>query len=205
MNKFVVGLTGGIGSGKTTIANMFNALGIQLVDADIIAREVVAPNSPALNQIKAHFGNDIILPDGQLDRTKLRHKVFNSDTEKQWLNGLLHPLIRESILTQLNQCKGDYCLLVAPLLIENKLTQYVNRILVIDVEESMQLKRTSKRDNTDNTTIKKIIASQISRTDRLQHADDILDNTSNDLALIKTQVQQLHNAYLLAAKAFQHK
>ena len=200
MKKFVVGLTGGIGSGKTTIANMFHDLGIELVDADIIAREVVEPNTTALIKIKAHFGNDFVLTDGSLDRTKLRNKVFNSDIEKQWLNNLLHPLIREQILTRIQQCSSQYCILVAPLLIENNLTQYVDRTLVIDVEESIQLERTLKRDNSNKAIIQKVMASQIKRDDRLHNADDVLNNTSIELTQIKTQVNALHNAYLQYSK-----
>jgi dephospho-CoA kinase len=200
MSEFVVGLTGGIGSGKTTVANMFNALGIELVDADIIAREVVEPSTPALTQIKEHFGDDFILVDGSLDRAKLRQKVFSSETEKQWLNNLLHPLIRSSILCKIKKCSGQYCILVAPLLFENKLTQYVNCSLVVDVEESLQIKRTVKRDNSNKATIEKIIASQISREKRLKQADHIIDNSSSDLASVTQQVELLHKTYLDRAK-----
>lgn len=196
MNKLVVGLTGGIGSGKTTVANMFNALGVELIDADIIAREVVEPKSFALDKIKQHFGNDIIQTDGYLDRTKLRNKIFSSTTEKEWLNNLLHPLIRESILLNIKNSKGVYCILVAPLLFENNLTQYVNRTLVIDVEESIQIERTLKRDNSDKEIIESIIASQISRDERLIRANDIIDNSSNDLQSISNQVNAMHRIYL---------
>jgi dephospho-CoA kinase len=200
MKKFVVGLTGGIGSGKTTVANMFNKLGVELIDADIIAREVVEPNTPALAKIKDHFGADFILPDGSLDRTKLRHKIFSSEDDKQWINGLLHPIIRESILTKITETTGEYCILVAPLLLENKLTQYVNRTLVIDVNESTQIERTINRDNSNKNVIEKIIASQISREERLKHADDIIDNSENDLNVIQNQVEKLHNIYVSMAK-----
>lgn len=200
MTKFVVGLTGGIGSGKTTIANMFYNLGVELVDADIIAREVVEPNTPALAKIKEHFGHDFILPNGALNRTKLRHTVFSCEAKKQWLNNLLHPLIRETLLAKIQQCTSEYCILVAPLLIENNLIQYVDRTLVIDVDESIQLKRTLKRDNSNKATIQKIMASQITRDDRLKHADNILNNTNNELGIIKAQVNKLHQAYLHNAK-----
>jgi len=197
MKKFVVGLTGGIGSGKTTVANMFNALGIELVDADIIAREVVEPQSFALDKIKQYFGDDFIQADGYLDRTKLRHKVFSSEADKQWLNNLLHPLIRESILSKISNSSGKYCILVAPLLFENKLTQYVDRTLVVDVTESIQIERTVKRDNNNSDIIEKIIASQISRTERLKLADDIIDNSTTDLHLIAKKVNELHRLYLI--------
>ncbi|MDO7086464.1 dephospho-CoA kinase [Pseudocolwellia sp. AS88] len=196
MKKLVVGLTGGIGSGKTTVANMFHDLGVELVDADIIAREVVEPNSFALDQIKQHFGDDFIQADGYLDRTKLRHKIFSSELDKQWLNALLHPLIRESILSKISESSGQYCILVAPLLFENELTQYVNRTLVVDVTESIQIERTVKRDNSNSDIIEKIIASQISRTQRLKLADDIIDNSTTNLSLIAKKVDELHHLYL---------
>ncbi|WP_426358418.1 dephospho-CoA kinase [Pseudocolwellia sp. HL-MZ19] len=196
MKKLVVGLTGGIGSGKTTVANMFNALGVELIDADIIAREVVEPESFALDKIKQHFGDDFIQVDGYLDRTKLRHKVFSSEVDKQWLNNLLHPLIRESILSKISNSSGQYCILVAPLLFENNLTQYVNRTLVIDVAESIQIERTVKRDNSNAKVIESIIASQISRDERLKLADDIIDNSTTDLSLIAKKVNDLNRLYL---------
>jgi len=197
MKKLVVGLTGGIGSGKTTVANMFHDLGVELVDADIIAREVVEPNSFALGKIKQHFGDDFIQADGYLDRTKLRHKIFTSELDKQWLNNLLHPLIRESILSKISESSGQYCILVAPLLFENKLTQYVDRTLVVDVTESIQIERTVKRDNSNSDIIEKIIASQISRNERLKLADDIIDNSNTDLSLIAKKVDELHRLYLI--------
>jgi dephospho-CoA kinase len=196
MKKLVVGLTGGIGSGKTTVANMFHDLGVELIDADIIAREVVEPASFALGKIKQHFGDDFIQTDGYLDRTKLRHKIFNSEKDKEWLNNLLHPLIRESILSKISQSSGQYCILVAPLLFENKLTQYVNRTLVVDVTESIQIERTVKRDNSNSHIIEKILESQISRHDRLKLADDMIDNSNTDLSLIAKTVDELHRLYL---------
>ena len=209
MSNFVVGLTGGIGSGKTTVANMFADLGIALIDADLVARDVVAPNSYALNEIEVKFGSDFILPTGYLDRAKLRQQVFSNDNDKQWLNTLLHPLIRQSIIDQLNSNTDLYCILVAPLLIENNLVKHVNRTLVIDIDEKTQLLRTLKRDNNNTAnitannnhraTIKNIIKSQVSRSKRLQAADDIIDNSSTDLQIIKTQVNQLHQLYLKLA------
>lgn len=200
MKKLVIGLTGGIGSGKTTIANMFSALGITLIDADIIAREVVEPHSYALEKIKQHFGGNYIKSDGNLDRGKLRHKIFNSDSDKQWLNDLLHPIIRESILSHIEKNTDKYCILVAPLLFENKLVHLVNRTLVIDVKESTQIERTIKRDNNEKALIEKIIASQISRSERLKNADDVINNSSNDLKIISEQVKVLHKTYLALAR-----
>jgi dephospho-CoA kinase len=195
MSKFIVGLTGGIGSGKSTITEMFAQLGINVVDADIVAREVVAPNSPALEAIAQYFGEIFILANGQLDRTKLRSKVFSCEKSKRWLNNLLHPLIRQSITDQLQQSQSPYCLLVAPLLIENKLTKLVNKVLVIDISEQQQLIRTLQRDNSAKSEIKAIMASQISRAERLQYADDIIDNSLQNLSLVLQQVKCLDLTY----------
>lgn len=197
MSNFIVGLTGGIGSGKTTIAKMFFELGIDIVDADIVAREVVEANTPALKAIEVRFGPDILLPNGELDRNHLRDKIFANEADKQWLNQLLHPLIRQSMTKQLQQANSPYCLLVAPLLIENDLGYLTHRILVVDVIESVQLSRTLQRDkNSSTATIKAIIASQVSRTKRLAVADDVIDNCHSDLVLIKNKVNALHQFYL---------
>jgi len=195
MSSLVIGLTGGIGSGKTTIANMFEALGVELIDADIVARDVVAPNSNALNKIKQHFGEDFILPTGFLDRAKLRKKIFSSESDKEWLNNLLHPLIREAILEQIHTARTSYCILVAPLLLENGLNNQVNRVLVIDVPVEIQLERTLLRDDSNRKTIENIISSQVSRDKRLAAADDIIDNSTSDMDKIKAQVATLDKEY----------
>ena len=208
MSQIIIGLTGGIGSGKTTIANMFATLGIDIIDADIIAREVVQPNSPALGQIKQHFGDKVIFTDGNLNRALLREKIFSCDQEKKWLNELLHPLIRQSITSQLKEATSPYCLLVAPLLIENKLDALVHKVLVIDVKESVQLTRTLRRDKSNEQVIKSIMASQLSRTDRLSAADDVINNNvecnqtlhlvdkSSSKDELYSQVEVLHQKYL---------
>ena len=198
--KFVVGLTGGIGSGKTTVANFFNELGVDIVDADIVAREVVEPGSLALSEIADHFGKGFINESGQLNRTLLRTRVFNNEQDKKWLNNLLHPLIRESITTQLNACKSPYCLLVAPLLIENGLHHIVDSVLVVDVSENTQVERTSKRDPSSRAEVARIIASQISRNKRVELADDILLNEDADLTTMKDNVYKLHQKYLHLAQ-----
>ncbi|MEW6981343.1 dephospho-CoA kinase [Colwelliaceae bacterium 6471] len=200
MSNYIVGLTGGIGSGKTTVANLFAEKNIAIVDADVVAREVVEPGSQALNKIKNHFGDDYILADGTLNRTLLRTKVFNHPEDKAWLNALLHPLIRESMLSQLKACKSEYCLLVAPLLIENNLNSLVDNVLVVDVTEATQLKRTIKRDPSSEQEIKRIMASQISRADRVSVADDIINNENDDQTLLLKQVNNLHQKYLQRAQ-----
>ncbi len=199
MSNYIVGLTGGIGSGKTTVANMFAHYNIALIDADIIAREVVKPKTPALKKIIEYFGQQFLLTNGNLNRAKLREKIFNDHEAKKWLNNLLHPLIRTALLKELSAAKSPYCLLIAPLLIENKLTRYVDRILIIDVDEKTQLSRAMLRDNNSQTLIKSIMQSQLSRQDRLAVADDIIDNTKN-LENVHKQVEQLHQFYLNLAQ-----
>lgn len=193
--NWVLGLTGGIGSGKTAISNIFEELGITIVDADIIAREVVQPNSIGLNAIITHFGNDILHPDGTLNRLKLRTKIFTNDDEKKWLNTLLHPLIREKILCDLSNATSPYVVLVAPLLFENNLDKYCNHTLLIDVPTAVQIERTVKRDNTTIEQVKSIIASQMPRENKRQKSDDILNNDQK-LTQVRAELVELHKNYL---------
>jgi len=204
MSKLIIGLTGGIGSGKTTITNMFIEKHIDVIDADIIAREVVAPNSPALSAIKKKFGPAFIQPNGQLNRALLRTKIFSNAADKSWLNALLHPLIRAQTIAQTAAAESPYCLLVAPLLVENNLVSLVTRVLVVDVSEHTQLTRTLQRDKTSSEKeIKAIIASQTSRDNRLNAADDVINNDGSELSLIKERVTELHQQYLLLANDYQ--
>ncbi|WP_339010934.1 dephospho-CoA kinase [Aeromonas popoffii] len=196
---YVVAVTGGIGSGKTTIANQFAALGIDVVDADIIARDVVEPGAPALAAIATYFGPDVIAPDGQLDRRSLRERVFSDPNAKAWLNALLHPLIRQEMLRQCASARSPYCLLVVPLLVENKLTGLANRVLVIDVDEATQIERTCRRDGVSAEQAKAIIAAQASRSERLAAADDVIDNHNGSKMAIKTRILALHETYLAFA------
>ena len=173
---YVVAITGGIGSGKTTVANQFAELGIEVVDADVIAREVVEPGTPALAAIAAHFGSDVITPDGQLDRRRLRERVFTDPQGKGWLNALLHPSFAPRCSASVRYCSLPYCLLVVPLLVENRLTALANRVLVIDVDEATQIERTCRRDGVSHEQAQAILAAQASRAERLAAADDVLDN-----------------------------
>lgn len=201
--SFVVGLTGGIGSGKSTVAECFEKLGVPIIDADIVAREVVMPNSWGLTQICDYFGRDILTTSGQLNRAKLRQIVFADADKKAWLNNLLHPLIREEMLKQLSEQNADYVLWVVPLLIENKLFSYCDRILVIDIDPEIQLERVLARDNSNIETVKSIIQSQVARQTRLSYADDIIENNlplAEGLAKIEQQVLELHQHYLHLAK-----
>ncbi|OZG41320.1 dephospho-CoA kinase [Aeromonas sp. A35_P] len=196
---YVVAITGGIGSGKTTVANQFAKLGIEVVDADIIAREVVEPGTPALAAIAAHFGADVIAPDGRLDRRQLRERVFTDPQAKDWLNALLHPLIRSEMQRQCAAARSPYCLLVVPLLVENRLTALANRVLVIDVDEATQIERTCRRDGVSREQAEAILAAQASRTERLAAADDVLDNQNGTPEAIKSRIFALHETYLAFA------
>lgn len=200
--SFVVGLTGGIGSGKSTIANLFLDLGVPIVDADIVAREVVAKGSETLSKIVEHFGPRVLLANGELNRQALRNEVFQNEEQKIWLNKLLHPVIRQSCLIQLQQQTYPYTLFVAPLLIENNLISFCDAILVVDVALETQIKRTLSRDHSSETVIKNIIASQVSREQRLKAATEVINNDldlNKNIDNLRDQVIQLHNLYLQEA------
>ncbi|MGE6182081.1 dephospho-CoA kinase [Aeromonas media] len=196
---YVVAITGGIGSGKTTIANQFAALGIEVVDADLIAREVVAPGTPALAAITSHFGPEILTEQGLLDRRALRERIFSDPAAKSWLNALLHPIIRSEMLRQCAAVSSPYCLLVVPLLVENRLTELADRVLVIDVDEATQIERTCHRDGVSREQAQAILASQASRSERLAMADDVLDNQSGTTETIRARILALHETYLAFA------
>lgn len=196
---YVVAITGGIGSGKTTVANQFAALGIEVVDADLIAREVVAPGTPALAAITSHFGPEILTEQGLLDRRVLRERIFSDPAAKSWLNALLHPIIRSEMLRQCAAVSSPYCLLVVPLLVENRLTELADRVLVIDVDEATQIERTCRRDGVSREQAQAILASQASRSERLAMADDVLDNQSGTTETIRARILALHETYLAFA------
>jgi len=197
---FVVGLTGGIGSGKSTVAEMFTALEIDLVDADVAAREVVAPGTPALAEIVEHFGLDILMADGSLDRRGLRRVIFHHEQEKHWLETLLHPLIRRWLTQQISNRRSAYCLLVSPLLLETDQAELVDRIVVVDVSVKTQIARALARDGGEERTVRAIIAAQIGRSQRLKHGDDIIDNEL-PVQTLRQRVETLHQQYLAMAKA----
>ncbi|MNZ76440.1 Dephospho-CoA kinase [compost metagenome] len=196
---YVVAITGGIGSGKTTVANQFAALGIEVVDADLIAREVVEPGTPALAAIASHFGPGILDEQGRLDRRALRERIFSDPAAKSWLNALLHPIIRSEMLRQCAAANSPYCLLVVPLLVENRLTELADRVLVIDVDEATQIERTCRRDGVSREQAQAILASQASRSERLAMADDVLDNQSGTTETIRERILALHETYLAFA------
>lgn len=197
---FIVGLTGGIGCGKSTVARHFIDLGITCIDADQTARDVVEPGEPALTAIAQHFGQEVIQPDGTLDRRRLRELVFAEPSARTWLNNLLHPLIRERMLQQCRQAQGPYCLLMVPLLFENHLQSLVQRTLVVDVDEATQIRRTMLRDNTSEAQVRAIIAAQCPRQQRLDLADDVLSNGDEVTPEQRQQaVSALHQQYLQLA------
>lgn len=192
---FVVGLTGGIGSGKSAATAYFEKLGIDIVDADEVARDVVAPGSEGLKEIVNRFGNSILLEDGNLNRAALREKVFSDINEKNWLNNLLHPLIRLRMQHLISESTSPYCILSVPLLVENKLTEMCNYVVVVDCPETMQLERALKRDGSTEETIRNIMASQATRNERIEAADTVLDN-STTLSALSAQIEDLHNTLL---------
>lgn len=198
--RLIIGLTGGIGSGKSTVAKEFIALGIDVVDADKVAREVVEPGQPALAEIELYFGKQVVNINGELDRAKLRNIIFNCETKKQWLNNLLHPIIRDTLLKKLDKAQSKYVILEAPLLLENQLTKYTDYTLVVDVTEALQIERATERDSNSTAQIQAIMDAQISRKLRLEQADYIIDNSSTDLVVLKQQVNMLHLQFLSIQK-----
>ena len=198
---FIVGLTGGIGSGKSTVAKAFSALGIKAVDADFASRAVVQPGMPALSRIVDHFAEqDIILPDGHLNRPLLREIIFADTQQKQWLESLLHPLIRDWIIEQLHAAETEYVILESPLLFETDQYQLVDVSLVVDVPTEVQLERASARDNNDKVQIQRIIDAQMSRQEKNNRADFVIDNSS-DTETLTAVVIDLHQQFLEMAES----
>jgi len=194
-----IGLTGGIGSGKSTVAKYFAEFSITIIDADKIARELVAAGTPTLTKIVKHFGNKVLTDCGTLDHTYLRKLIFSNSKQKQWLENLLHPLIYQEIENQLQQAKSPYCILVIPLLLETHQEKLVDRILVVDTPQQQQIYRTMKKNKMSEKEVKAIIAAQVNREQRLAGADDVIYN-NNSLTKLKQQVQQLHQQYLILSR-----
>ncbi len=195
----VIGLTGGIGSGKSTVTKHFEQLGVPVIDADIITRELVRPGEDALKEIEAHFGPDIIQTDGQLNRAWLRARIFDDADERKTLEGILHPRAKEYAQNRIAELKAPYCILCVPLLIESGWTDMVQRVLVIDLPRELQIERTMKRDGIPKNQVETIINAQINRDGRLAAADDVLINTDDKSSLLE-QVDALHEQYLKQAK-----
>ncbi|MDO9177257.1 MAG: dephospho-CoA kinase [Agitococcus sp.] len=197
---YVVGLTGGIGSGKTAASDYLHSLGIDVVDADIVARDVVAIGQPALAQIAQHFGTAVLLADGSLNRSALRTIVFNNADERKVLETITHPAIRQEILQQLTASVSPYTLLVSPLLFESGQYQFAHRNLVIDASEDLQRQRAAMRDGVSSEQINNIMAAQLTRTERNRRADDIVIN-HGDLADLYQQLHIVHQQYLQLSQA----
>jgi len=192
-----VGLTGGIACGKTTVSNLFSKRGTPVIDADILAREVVVPGSRGFSKILEIFGDKALTPDGTLDRRAMRQLIFSNQEAKNRLEAILHPLIRERMLNTVDQLLNQdvaYCIKAIPLLLETKQQDSVDRILVIDCDEDTQVSRIVSRDNCTESDARKIISSQISRSQRLNSADDIVVNNTSRKQLDK-QIEQLHQYY----------
>jgi len=195
----VVALTGGIGSGKSTVSQRLAALGVPVIDADVLARELTAGGSDALAEIEREFGPDVLRGDGSLNRAALRRLAFADDACRKRLEAILHPRIRERMQTQAAALTGPYALLVIPLLFETGQAGLADRILVVDAPEAVQLERVQLRAGLAPEEIGRIMASQVSRTERLRRADDIIDN-SGDIASLIRQTDELHQTYLRLAQ-----
>lgn len=195
-----IGLTGGIGCGKSTVTQRFAALGAAIIDADVIGRELVAPETPALQAIAAHFGKSILNDDAQLNRKKLREIIFKDADERRWLEQLLHPLILEGINVRKKAVTAPYCIVVIPLLLEKNVYQGIDRILVVDCEEYLQIQRVQQRDHLTVEQVKTILAAQAPRQEKLKVADDLIENSGN-LENLSQQVEKLHRFYLQLAQS----
>ncbi|ALO46918.1 dephospho-CoA kinase [Pseudohongiella spirulinae] len=199
-NKLIIGITGGIGSGKTAATDQFAALGIEVIDADRLSREVVKPGSPALQAIAGHFGaGKILTEDGQLNRRALRQIIFTDHDAKKWLEQLLHPLIRQEIVLGLQNSQSPYTILASPLLLETDQQTLCSRILLIDAPEELQIRRTADRDQSDEASVRAIMQTQMPRHQRRSHADDIIVNDGT-LEQLHQAVKDLHQTYLELAQ-----
>ena len=188
---FVVGLTGGIGSGKSAATAIFEDLGIDVVDADLASREAVLPGSKALDQIQKKFGNEILLEDQSLNRAKLREIIFDNSEDKTWLEQLLHPEIRHIIQSKLENSSSEYVILVSPLLFETDQHKFCNTTILIDSSLNSQISRTSKRDSVSEDSVKKIISAQMSRDDKLKIAKIVINN-DDSLEQLESKIKKVH-------------
>ena len=191
----VIGLTGGIGSGKSAVCHLFEKLGVPIVDADVISHELTQPDQPAVQKIIDEFGSDVLDASGALDRAKLRQIVFSDPKKRFELESILHPLVLVEIHTRIQAMDSPYCIVCIPLLLETEMTENIDRILVVDSPEALQISRTQARDNLSPDEIKQIMSAQASRAERLKAANDVIINDS-DMANLEKQVTVLHKTYL---------
>lgn len=195
----VIGVTGGIGSGKTTVANLFSSLGAPVIDADELARQVVAPGQPAYEEILQQFGATILSKSGELDRRRLRERIFSDPAKRDRLEAIVHPRVYAQMELLLDCLEAPYAIVVVPLLIESGARKLVDRVLVVDSPEELQIERTQRRDGTTRAAVKKILAAQLDRSARLSAADDVIENDTSVEALEKA-VSRLHRQYLSQAE-----
>lgn len=193
-----IGLTGGIGSGKSTVCQLFSDYQVPVIDADSIVHDLLRKNQAGYNAVKEHFGDRILIDNGELDRSYLRKLVFSDTSMKKRLENLLHPMVFDEIRRQVSQVQTGYCIISIPLLVESKCHHLVDRVLVIDAPEELCVKRAARRDNTTPEQIRKIIASQATAEQRQAIADDIITN-DGDLESLRQQVDKLHNLYKMTA------
>jgi dephospho-CoA kinase len=194
-----IGLTGGIASGKTTVANLFAALGVPIVDTDLLAREVLEPGAPLLAEVVAHFGPGVVAADGTLDRRALRARIFADPGERQWLEARTHPAIRALTDSRCDAARGPYVIVAIPLLVETGGAGRFDRVLVVDVEPAVQLARLQARDGSTRAEAERILAAQATRAARLAVASDVIHN-DGDVGRLRDQVEALHRRYVEASK-----
>ncbi|MBD9358261.1 dephospho-CoA kinase [Methylomonas albis] len=193
-----IGLTGGIGSGKSTVCRLFAEFGVPIVDADLIARQLVEPGKPALSMIAASFGLQMLNRDGSLNRAKLRDAVFADVDSKRELDGIMHPLVYAQIAADVSALTAEYCVIAVPLLLESKNAYAMDRVLLVDCPVDAQIARVIARDKLTRQQVQAIIDSQMSRQERLSKADDVVENIASPEQLAE-QVKRLHNSYILLA------
>jgi dephospho-CoA kinase len=195
-----VGLTGGIGSGKSTVARFFVARGVPIIDTDELARQLAEPGAPGHAEIVAQFGPDILDSTGALDRAKMRARVFVNPAERQRLENILHPRIRAEVRKRLDELDTPYVIVAVPLLVETRFGDLVDRVLVVDSDENLQLERTAARSGMTPAEVRRVMAAQVTREQRLAHADDVIENNAG-LTELERQVARLHEQYLRLARS----
>jgi dephospho-CoA kinase len=193
-----VALTGGIASGKSTVADLFSEYGVPIIDTDVIARQLVRPGEPALEEIRATFGDEVFDADGGLDRKSMREIVFSDPQRRKQLESILHPKIREAVVAQSESVNGPYQIIAVPLLVGSPIQEFIDRVLVVDCDEDTQLNRLLARDAESEDQARRILAAQASRQDRLAIADDVILN-DEELTDTRGQVDALHSKYLILA------
>ena len=194
-----IALTGGIGSGKTSIASIFKSLGVPIIDSDTISKEIILPGKPCFKDIVNEFGEEILTNKGTIDRYKLRDIIFNNDKARIKLENITHPIIFKNIDIQTSLINYPYCLVIVPLLIETKSVKYFDKVLLVDTFKNIQFERVSKRDSMSLTLLRKIIKIQATRSERLKYADDIIEN-NNEIGNLNEYINILHKKYLTLSK-----